>query len=809
MALSHAHLETLASSPALRGQYRSGGFLCLLSLLLSLALLPVLAQPIPAVPGFIGLNQTALVLVYGITTYLLFAQYAQTHAVSVLLLASGSLYTTAIVLLQLMCFPNVLTPGLLMGTGSDTLTWLWTFWHIGPPLFALPYAITESDGRPHVVHADRAALVGWLVFAGVILVVAAAAVLVTHFVQYLPKLTQGDSYWLLTTSGIGPMVELLTMLSLAVLCKITKLRTVLQLWLAVSLFLLVLDNLVTDLGAARTTVGWVAGRIGALIAGTILLTVYLRELDFLRRSTEAIAVEREAARAEAQSARDALALALEAAGMGSWELDLRSDCTQRTLQHDQIFGHSALLPHWGRKEFLIQVVPEDRARAAAVFDRAAQDGRLELECRIKRTNDKAVRWISLFGKTYYDHTGRATSLAGCVMDTTERRQTEDRLRQAERMEAIGQLTGGVAHDFNNLLTVITGSLEMLIRMPDNAGRVERFGRGALMAAQRGADLTSKLLAFSRRQVVRPEIANLNRLLQEFLPLMRQAVNEQVEVIVDLDATLDPARLDTRQFEAALLNLIANARDAMPSGGQIRISTRNVNLRETDGQDLGIPPGNYLQISVADTGFGMDWATARMAFEPFFTTKDVGKGTGLGLSQVYGFAKQAGGCARIASTLGTGTTIEILLPRSTAQAELPATSQRETIPLRPATQGEVVLVVEDEPAVLELAVESLRDLGYKTLAADTAVTALERLRSTEHIDILFSDIVMPGGMNGVQLAVVARTLRDGLKVVLTSGYTASALAHDHEMPAGTPLLSKPYAREDLALTLRSVLETRQA
>jgi CheY-like chemotaxis protein len=287
--------------------------------------------------------------------------------------------------------------------------------------------------------------------------------------------------------------------------------------------------------------------------------------------------------------------------------------------------------------------------------------------------------------------------------------------------------------------------------------------------------------------------------------MRQAISKQVEVILDLDAALDPVRIDASQFEATLLNLISNARDAMPSGGRVVISTRNANLLSDAAQGRCVAPGAYVQISVADTGFGMDRATAAMAFEPFFTTKDVGKGTGLGLSQVYGFAKQAGGSARIDTMLGEGTTIELLLPRSVAPEERTLSPRLEAMPLRPATQGEVVLVVEDEPMVLELAVECLRDLGYKTLAADTAATALERLRSTERIDILFSDVVMPGGMNGVQLAVVARTLRDGLKVVLTSGYTASALAQDHEMPVGTPLLSKPYAREELAQTLRSVLE----
>jgi CheY-like chemotaxis protein len=370
------------------------------------------------------------------------------------------------------------------------------------------------------------------------------------------------------------------------------------------------------------------------------------------------------------------------------------------------------------------------------------------------------------------------------------------------MEAIGQLTGGVAHDFNNLLTIIVGNLDMIVRKPADAQRVGRLATSAMTAARRGAEVTEKLLSFSRRQVLRPETVNPNRLLKDFRTLLQRAVGETIEVRLDLDASLDPVRLDPGQFESAVLNLAVNARDAMPGGGTLTVRTCNAHLDAAElAERPDLSPGPYVLVSVSDTGHGMDAATLAHAFEPFFTTKDIGKGTGLGLSQVYGFVRQAGGHAQIKSEPGGGTSVELYLPRSEERA-----SERRpdgSVPLRRAAAGEVVLVVEDEPAVLEMAVESLTELGYRTLTATQAAEALERLGGPERIDILFSDVVMPGGMNGVQLSVEARRLRPGLRVLLTSGYTGSAL-DGQGVPDDLPLLSKPYQREELATKLRIVL-----
>ncbi|HUA56267.1 MAG TPA: MASE4 domain-containing protein [Candidatus Sulfotelmatobacter sp.] len=390
-------------------------------------------------------------------------------------------------------------------------------------------------------------------------------------------------------------------------------------------------------------------------------------------------------------------------------------------------------------------------------------------------------------------------------------QSQEQLRHAQKMEAMGQLTGGVAHDFNNLLTIIVGNLDMIERHADDATRVRRLIAAAQRGAARGAKLTQQLLVFARRQLLRPETVNPNRLLLDFEGLISRAVGETIRVELALDPALDPVRIDPGQFEAAILNLVINARDAMPEGGRVSVSSRNATL--DDAAAAVVPDaraGAYAVIEVADRGVGIPDALLAKVFEPFFTTKDVGKGSGLGLSQVYGFVRESGGHVRIRSTEGAGTTVELWLPRS---AERPAdTSDAATVrvPLRAATGGEVVLVVEDDQDVRDLVSESLQELGYHTLVARDAADALHLLRQPDRrIDILFSDIVMPGGMNGAQLAVEARRLRPVLKVLLTSGYTADALSSDHGLSANMDagLLRKPYRTEDLATQLRVVLGGR--
>ncbi|KAB7782681.1 ATP-binding protein [Methylorubrum populi] len=532
-----------------------------------------------------------------------------------------------------------------------------------------------------------------------------------------------------------------------------------------------------------------------------------RAQDQLRRANEEL--ERRVAERtrEVEAAHETLAFALDAAGMSSWDIDTETGIHRRSPGFDAVFGYEGIGRAWDRESFLDHVVEEDRDTVAEAFAGVVETGKLDLECRIRRA-DGAIRWIAMRGQVKRDADGRPLRIAGILMDRTEQHITEEALRQAQKMEAIGQLTGGVAHDFNNLLTVIVGGLDMMLRRPEQTDRVKRLAEAAMGAARRGEQLTQQLLAFSRRQMLRPQTLNPNRLLLDFRPLAERAATGAVELTFDLDPALDPIRIDPAQFESAVLNLIVNARDALEGRdgpARIVVTSRNVRLGTAAVAERGVPPGPYVVVSVADTGSGIPPDKLQRVFEPFFTTKEVGKGTGLGLSQVYGFTRSAKGFAQIESKVGRGTTVSLYFPRSTDPAgEEAGTGPVGAIPLRRAGEGETVLLVEDDEQVLGMAVESLEELRYRVIVTRNAAEALEHLHGVERIDILFSDVVMPGGMNGSQLAVEARRVRPDIKILLTSGYVAN-LDEGQVLGQGElPVLNKPYRRDELARSLRLVL-----
>ena len=379
---------------------------------------------------------------------------------------------------------------------------------------------------------------------------------------------------------------------------------------------------------------------------------------------------------------------------------------------------------------------------------------------------------------------------------------EARLHAALRLESLGQLTGAIAHDFNNLLLVITNSFDVVRRRADGPDPTQRAIDAGLQATARGARLTRQLLTFARRQNLRPAAISPNAKLRALEGDARRMIGPMLGLTLALDDAAHPVLMDPAEFEAAIVNLITNAQEALlPKGGTIAISSRNQVLGVSAATDH-LRPGAYTVVAVADNGPGMSPDIAARAFDPFFTTKDFGKGAGLGLSQVYGFARASGGDAIILTRPGFGTQVELWLPRMMDGVDAIAAPVVPDIPVsRPTQDGEVVLAVEDEPDVLTAVVDSLSDLGYQVLTAANAAGALEQIRTAPQLDLLFSDIVMPGGMNGVQLAHEARKLRPGIRILLTSGYANLNFTGDDVMPPNVELLQKPYRHADLASRLQ--------
>lgn len=391
---------------------------------------------------------------------------------------------------------------------------------------------------------------------------------------------------------------------------------------------------------------------------------------------------------------------------------------------------------------------------------------------------------------------------------TQRRKAEDQLYQAQKMEAVGQLTSGIAHDFNNLLTIVLGNTRLLRKkmsgergafsLEEASGRVESIES----AAHKGADLVKRLMVFTRQRPLTQDIVNINNCITETISLLQRTLGSGIEINVHADENLWPVQIDPTQFENVLINLAINARDAMNSEGRLTIETHNVFSDEAYSWTSGLEPGAYVLVAMSDTGSGMSKEVMRRIFEPFYTTKPIGKGTGLGLSMVYGFVQQSGGYIRVYSEEGHGSVFRIYLPRweQTEPAEI---VPEKTVP----GGGEIILVTEDEDDVRHTAVTMLQSLGYKTLQAKDGPAAIEILNAyQDRIDLLFTDIVMPGGMTGIELAQKAKTINPDLHVLYTSGYTENAIP-DYQLNPGEHLLSKPYRKESLALKLRAALSDR--
>jgi PAS domain S-box-containing protein len=542
---------------------------------------------------------------------------------------------------------------------------------------------------------------------------------------------------------------------------------------------------------------------------------------------------------------DLLALAQEAGRLGIFEWQVPSGRLLLSPQFLAIYGIKDFDGQY--QTWMNCVFREDVVRIADMTERAFAERQREstVEFRIIRPSDGALAWMEARSFNFYDDDGRPTRVVGVNVDITERkralmqlrsftdtleeavrartleleaenlarRKAEESLRQAQKMEVVGQLTGGVAHDFNNLLTIVLGGLDSIGRhlaAIEGSPAAERIARGRDMAvegAKRAVTLTSRLLAFSRRQPLDPKPVDVSKLIGSIAELLHRSLGEPISLETVLSAGLWRLYADTNQLESSLLNLALNSRDAMPRGGKVTIETANCFLDEAYVAALPEPvdAGQYVMIAVTDNGSGMDQTTLERAFEPFFTTKEIGKGTGLGLSQVYGFVRQSSGHVRIYSERGQGTCVKLYLPRYSGSDE---ESRDQPSPRHsPRAIGEeIILVAEDDEALRSYTVQILAELGYHVVEAPDGVAALQIVQARKDIDLLFTDIVMPGGLNGRQLADQAQHLRPGLKVLFTTGYTRNAVIHHGRLDRGVHLIAKPFSFEELAAKIRTLLDS---
>jgi signal transduction histidine kinase/CheY-like chemotaxis protein len=459
----------------------------------------------------------------------------------------------------------------------------------------------------------------------------------------------------------------------------------------------------------------------------------------------------------------------------------------------RINGSEHLSPGWR---------PPSRALGAPVRDEGKQIG--EIEIGYPALPPGLASGEDPFGA---DERTLIEAVATHVGRMIHARRIGETLRQSERLRAVGELTGGIAHDFNNLLTVILGNTELLAQELEDRPAAQALAQMVQRAAENAAELTKRLLAFSRRQALDARPTDIGRLVRGMKPLLRRTLGEQIDVRIAAAEGLWPALVDPPQLESAIVNLCINARDAMPAGGTLTIEVANIDLDAAYAElDAELQPGPYVMVVVSDTGTGMSPEVLARAFDPFFTTKEVGKGTGLGLSMVWGFVKQSKGHVKIYSEPGHGTTVRLFLPRAGVEA---APSADHGQPLEALRGSERILLVEDDELVRAHVAMQLEQLGYRVVCAGSGPEALAVLARDQAFDLLFTDIVMPGGMNGRQLAEEACRRVPGLRVLFTSGYTEQAALHQGSLGAGMRLLAKPYRREDLALRVRESLDEAAA
>ena len=796
---------------------------------------PFAGAPLPKVPAFIPSYEAALAINDLITAVLLFEQFAKLRSSAVCALASGYLFTALMAVAHALTFPDLFAPGGLFDAGPDSTAWLYVFWHGGFPLAVIAYALGKDRDAASIRHVGSVRTVFLVALAAVVAAVVGLTALATAGKAMLPAIMAGNHNTLALTIAVGSVWTL----SLAALAVLVWRRpySILDLWLMVVMSAWLFDVALSSiLNGGRFDLGFYAGRVYGLLAASFVLAALLLETGWLHdRLTAARAqladrardLERRVRERTEELQRSNAALKAEIAERQQAEQELQrtrafldvmiESLPAMLLVKDAGTGRCIYLNRAG--EDLLGI---DRAELVGKTVRDLAQGQdadlIELQDKRALTSDKPYeiyegtldtrklgkRLVRTKKLPVPDETGAPKYLLAFSEDITDQRQLEDQLRHSQKMEALGHLTGGLAHDFNNLLAIIIGNLDVLAELRPGDAEQTELVQGAISAALSGSELTKRLLAFARRQPLLPEQVDLNMLVEEISMLLKRTLGQDIAVGLDLDRSIAPVTVDRVQLETAIANLANNARDAMPNGGRLLIATHTAHLdADYAAHHAEVVPGSYVAIEVSDSGQGMTPEVAARIFEPFYTTKAPGKGTGLGLSMVFGFMKQSGGHINVYSEPGRGTTFRLYLrPASTVGVA----EDVEAPPLQPEAEAhETILVVEDNSQLRQIVVKQLIGLGFEVFEVDNAKRALELLALKGKVDLLFTDVVLPGEMDGCALAreVVARC--PDSKVLLTSGFPGARLTDMQTLGTSVRLLSKPYRKEDLARTVREVLK----